>query len=175
MVFIDGQYLRSGLTSEFGSDAIDYTKLADFLRRSTEYGPFYLELVRAYYYDALPEDSEQSKLKVQEEYLRKIKDQNYFEVQLGRAKRDGKGNLKQKGVDTLLAIDLLTKAYEKQFDVAVLLSGDDDFLELVKAAKSTGARVYGAYFEHNTSADMKDSFDRRIPLEHKVLEEMRLP
>ncbi len=35
---------------------------------------------------------------------------------------------KEKGVDVLLAIDMITNAYENNYDIAVLLSGDADFI-----------------------------------------------
>lgn len=40
------------------------------------------------------------------------------------------------GVDTLIAIDTVTKAYQNHYDVAVLLEGDDDFIDVVKAMKN---------------------------------------
>jgi uncharacterized LabA/DUF88 family protein len=46
-------------------------------------------------------------------------------------------------VDTLIAIDMISKAYENHYDVDILLAGDDDFLDVVNAVKNAGKRVYG--------------------------------
>lgn len=79
-------------------------------------------------------------------------------------KKDGRGTFRQKGVDTLIALDMLSKAYENHYDSAILVAGDDDFLDVVHAVKNAGKKVYGAFFEKHISQDLKDSFDRRIHL-----------
>jgi uncharacterized LabA/DUF88 family protein len=58
-------------------------------------------------------------------YFERIKETELYEVRLGRLIKDGSGSYKQKGVDVSMAIDMLTKAYESHYDVAVLLAGDD--------------------------------------------------
>jgi hypothetical protein len=45
----------------------------------------------------------------QSAYVREIP---HFEVRLGRLKKDQKGDFRQKGVDTLIALDMLSKAYK---------------------------------------------------------------
>ena len=75
-----------------------------------------------------------------------------------------RGSFKQKGVDTLIAIDMLSKAYENHYDVAVLLAGDEDFLDVVNSVKNAGKRVFGAFFEKHISPELKDSFDKRLHL-----------
>lgn len=47
----------------------------------------------------------------------------------------------EKGVDVALATRLLTLAATHTFESAVLLSGDKDYLETVRAVKSQGMRV----------------------------------
>lgn len=172
MIFVDGQYVRRGLIDKFGDDTFNYEMLVDELRRTTSYGALYPQLIRAYYYDAVPDQNESEKRQTQEAYLQKIRGIDYFELRLGRAKRSGRESLKQKGVDTLIAIDMLSKAYEDHYDVAVLVSGDDDFLDLVRAVKNAGKQVFGAFFERNISSDLKDSFDKNFDLE-KITTVMR--
>ncbi len=132
-----------------------------------------LNLIRAYYYDAMPDSSDRERHDKQNAYLQTIKDSEVFEVRLGRLKMDGRGEPRQKGVDTLIAIDMLSKAYEDHYDIGILVAGDDDFLDVVKSVKDAGKRVYGAYFERNISPDLKDSFDKRKPLDSVILEAMR--
>ena len=40
-----------------------------------------------------------------------------------------------------MAIDALTKAYQNQYDVAIFLLGDRDFIPLVEAVKDTGKKT----------------------------------
>src|SRR5881296_3038433 len=126
MVFIDGGHLRSGLREMLGNDNLNYSHLLDRIRGSIAVPSLHDELVRAYYYDATPSPEEAEKHKQQREYLRKIKDCSDYEIREGRLKKDGKGSFKQKGVDTLIALDMLSKAYENHYDVAILIAGDDD-------------------------------------------------
>ena len=168
MVFIDGQYVRRILIDMFRDEVLDYGILVDEVRKLTSYGALYPQLIRAYYYDAVPDRNEIEKWEKQEAYLQRIRSLDCFELRLGRAKRSSREPLKQKGVDTLIAIDMLSKAYENHYDVAVLISGDDDFLDLVKAVKNTGKQVFGVFSEKKTSSDLKDSFDKRFDLEKIV-------
>jgi uncharacterized LabA/DUF88 family protein len=104
-----------------------------------------IEIIRAYYYDSIYDQSEPEKYKEQYNYIKGLKENlDYLEVRLGRLKKDGKGQFRQKGVDTLIAIDMLSKAYEDHYDIALLMSGNEDLLEVVMAVKNTGKRVYGA-------------------------------
>src|SRR6266480_7320492 len=54
---------------------------------------------------------------------------------------------KAKGVDIALAKDILGHAYRDNYDVAVLLAGDGDYVPLVVELKRLGKVVYVAFFE----------------------------
>src|SRR5262245_57115261 len=47
-----------------------------------------------------------------------------------------------KRVDISLATDMLIHAARKNYEVAVLVAGDEDYVPLVRAVKSEGARVH---------------------------------
>ncbi len=83
------------------------------------------EIVRSYFYDAKFIDGDDRR-KVQEEYFDHIRQSDYCEVRLGRL-IDAPEGPRQKGVDVLMAIDMLGKAYENHYDIAVVLAGGDDF------------------------------------------------
>lgn len=55
--------------------------------------------------------------------------------------------LAQQGVDVNIALDCLDMAHSDQFDVAVLIAGDEDFVPLVRKLTALGKRVIIAYFE----------------------------
>ena len=48
---------------------------------------------------------------------------------------------KEKGVDVLLAIDMLINAYENNYDIAVLLSGDADFIPVIEKIQALNKKV----------------------------------
>lgn len=180
MLFIDGYYLAKKI-SEKVDGIINYDKLAKYLnvhaRFDTHVGPI---MIRAYYYDGKPdikdaenfaeEKQEEAKqkideaIKTQDEELTKIRTTDLFDVRLGHAVLDGDLKFRQKGVDLLIGIDMIGKAYEGQYDVAVLVAGDSDFIELVQAVKHIGPRVIGAYFDQNVRKELTDSFDKRFVL-----------
>ena len=47
----------------------------------------------------------------------------------------------QKGIDVLLATDLVNLAHTNAYDVAIILSGDTDLIEAVKLVKNLGKTV----------------------------------
>jgi uncharacterized LabA/DUF88 family protein len=49
---------------------------------------------------------------------------------------------RQKGVDTLLTLDLVSLAQRGGYDRAILIAGDRDFAEPVRLAQDEGRRVY---------------------------------
>lgn len=172
MIFIDGAYLRKGFHEIFGHDRIDFTKLKDFLIRIRISRRLEAELIRIYYYDAIVEPSD-GEYKKQHEYFDKIRKNPFYQVRLGRLVKTEEGFYKQKGVDILLSVDMLTKAYQNHYDIAILVGGDDDLVDLVNAIKDlTGKRVYGFYFPKSTSRRLLDSLDERIPLKKTDLEKV---
>jgi uncharacterized LabA/DUF88 family protein len=56
----------------------------------------------------------------------------------------------------------------------LLLAGDDDFLDLVKAVKDAGKQIHGAYLPQHISEELVHSFDKRILLTKEVLEGLRM-
>ncbi len=54
----------------------------------------------------------------------------------------------EKGADVALAIDAMQVGLEGHIDVAVLVTGDADFVPLVRALMKQGVSVVAAYFEY---------------------------
>jgi hypothetical protein len=67
----------------------------------------------------------------------------------------------EKGIDIMLATDMLHFAWNNLYDVAILVSGDGDFAYALQAAKNMGKHVEVAYFESNISKSMLDVADNR--------------
>ena len=187
MVFIDGGYVRSFLDEYLGHHYVHYEKFGKFITNQVcSQERLSGNLIRTYYYDAIPDerDAEQVEDEFKSEILEKIRkkkeevDEYLDRVDLYDGVEVRKGHLiiskkekpRQKGVDTLVAIDMITKAYEGQFDLAILVGGDSDFIPLVNAVKSTGAKVCLAHFPVNHSAEYLRTFDRRIFVHQSTFE-----
>jgi uncharacterized LabA/DUF88 family protein len=65
----------------------------------------------------------------------------------------------EKGIDIMLATDLLRFGYNGLYDIAVLVSGDSDFAYVLQTAKNIGRHVEVAYFERSISKDLLDVAD----------------
>jgi len=173
MAFVDGGYLREQCKVKIGTDDINYEKLKH--RLESEFnascgGKYSGDLIRIYYYDGIVEPDEQE-YKEQKKRFSKIKNIDGYDVRLCRLTRTGEnksGPLKQKGVDVKLAIDMLSKAYQGDYDFALLVAGDNDFLDLVEAVKDSKKRVFGFYFRENVSDELLDSFDVKRAIDNFV-------
>lgn len=173
MMFIDGAYLRNEMIEKHGTDDIRFDLIPTIFALKLKWGSIDMEIIRAYYYDAVVDFKDNAeKHNEQETYFNNLRELNHYEVKLGRLIKTGKDNKKyrQKGVDVLLAIDMISKAHLNHYDIALLLAGDDDYLDLVHSIKNlTGKRIYGAYFERNASRRLIESFDRRIPITDDIV------
>jgi uncharacterized LabA/DUF88 family protein len=52
----------------------------------------------------------------------------------------------EKGIDTAIVTDIISLAWEKAWEVAILVSSDRDFIPLVELLADKGLRVINAYF-----------------------------
>ena len=129
-LFIDGSNFYAAARAL--SMDIDYAKMRAFFAKDTN-------LLRAYYYTALPEDQEFSPLRPLIDWL----DYNGYAVvskltreftDLDTGKRRVKGNM-----DMELALDMLKLA--PHIDHAILFSGDGDFCRLLEEIQGMGVRV----------------------------------
>ncbi|MFX5081087.1 NYN domain-containing protein, partial [Acinetobacter baumannii] len=87
------------------------------------------KLLRAYYYNA-PLPPEDPAAKAHQSFLNYLKRVPYVAVRLGRLERRADGFV-EKGVDIQIAVDMLRLAFVNAYDIAVLVSGDGDFAEVV--------------------------------------------
>lgn len=56
---------------------------------------------------------------------------------------------------------MLTHAFQRNYDIAILAAGDRDFVPLVEEVKRYGAVVWGCYFDgHGLAKELKRTFDR---------------
>ena len=129
-LFIDGSNFYAA-TRLLNMD-IDYARLHQYFSQDAN-------LIRAYYYTALPEDQEFSPLRPLIDWL----DYNGFAVvsKLTREFTDPEtGKKRTKGnMDMELALDMLKLA--PHIDHAILFSGDGDFCRLLEDVQGIGVRV----------------------------------
>ncbi len=76
-----------------------------------------------------------------------------------------KQSKKTKRVDVKLSVDLLTNCYNNNLDTVYLITGDADYLPVIKAARHLGKQVFLAFFEtESLSPKLLQYVDDFIPL-----------
>jgi uncharacterized LabA/DUF88 family protein len=70
--------------------------------------------------------------------------------------------LGEKGTDVALAVDTLQIGLDKKIDVAVLITGDGDFVPLVRSLNKQGVRVLAAYFAFEAKDGGKSFINERL-------------
>ena len=146
MVFIDGSNLYHVLTQSCGRHDLQFDKFAIKLANGRK-------LVRSYYYNIRQESDTNPNVGVeQQKFLESMYDTPYVEVRLGIWKQRG-DIMVEKGVDVMLATDLVTNAYKDHYDTAIVVSGDADFYPALQAVKDVGKHIEVAAFDMNLSAE----------------------
>ncbi len=155
-IFIDGSNLYHSVQNNFGRHDINFTEFANKLSAGRR-------LFRIYYYNILQDPSQYPEsYREQKEFLDVLRKTPYLEIRLGSTK---KTLGVEKGIDVMIATDLLYFAWSGFYDVAILVSGDADFAYAVQAVKNMGKHVEVAYFESGVSKDLLDIADNRYNLD----------
>jgi uncharacterized LabA/DUF88 family protein len=167
MIFIDGSNFYHALKN-LGVTSIDFKHLCDSLIGRER------ELVRVYYYNAPVNQSEEpEKYKRQQKFFNYLRNLDYFEVKLGRLEKRSTGVV-EKGVDVKIATDMLWCAVQDLYDVAILISADGDFADVVQRVKDLGKHVEVAYPEGGRLYHLRQVCDRFIPLDSRFLKSSSL-
>ena len=146
MIFIDGSNLYHVLKQNTDKRDLDYKKFSQKLCGDRE-------LIRTYYYNIRQESPDNPQLAAsQDRFLNALYETEYLEVKLGIWKQRGH-TMVEKGVDVMIAADLISHAYEDHYDTAILVSGDADFYPALQVVKDTGKQVEVAAFDSNLSSE----------------------
>ncbi len=146
MIFIDGSNLYHVLKQNTDKQNLDYKKFSQKLCGDRD-------LIRTYYYNIRQDSPDNPKLaESQDRFLNALYETDYLEVKLGIWKQRGH-TMVEKGVDVMIASDLISHAYEDHYDTAILVSGDADFYPALQIIKDTGKQVEVAAFDSNLSSE----------------------
>ena len=136
-MFIDGSNLFHATRELDRSLRLDLVKLRDLLAAGKD-------LIRAYYYgSALPDADERARK--QTAFHHSLAYAGFKTVILPLRQRGGR--YVEKGVDVALAVDLITLAFDRVYERAILVSGDADYVRAIQEAERKGVRVEVAFFD----------------------------
>ena len=143
----------------------DYEKLTKFLVGKRDL------VLRKYYIGAIREESDNPKsrelMKNQRKLLGRLQRQGW-QMGLGQMlKADG---YHEKGVDVLMAVDLLVGAYENTYDTAILISSDTDLIPAIDKVRSMKKKIEYIGFSHKPSYGLITNSDvRRLFIKEELL------
>jgi len=137
------------------------------------------EVVDIFYYTAeLDKEYNIEKYTYHHEFLEKIRKIPKFHVILCNLKKtllgNGSFNYDIKGDDVHLASDLIKGSYEDLYDVAIVVSGDEDFVPAIKIVRANKKKVINAFFPKSSAYLLRNCCNDSINLK-KVLSKKRSP
>jgi uncharacterized LabA/DUF88 family protein len=158
MIFLDLDNFRQSLFRRDKSRFFDFGKFQYFLINLLKNDFNFVNcldesLIRTYAYTGEftssllkkirnEEDVEKYKMRMnaQQRFFDKLNGFNYFELKTLPLKYEN-GRFFQKGIDVQMAVDLIYHAFNDNFDLVVICSGDIDLKEAVKLVKNLGKKV----------------------------------
>lgn len=157
MVFVDNAYLvhearRLGIK-------LSHKKLVNFLANQA-FIPY--DITRAILYCSIDRSVPDDQIECMENLYDTINRFPNFEVKKFYLKLiyGDKGQIEkkvEKGVDVALATDLVAYAHLNAYDVAIVCSGDEDFIPCIEHVKNIGKEVYVASCEESSSVSLIDA------------------
>jgi len=155
MVFVDGTNLLAEL-SRYAGGAIraekptpeDFELALKAARKLTKGIPDMYRHVRSHWFGSFMGDEPYRSAQV--ETLRRYR----FEAHLFQRR-----NKREKGVDIALTKEMLINAFNDNYDLALLIAGDEDYVGLVNELKRFGVIVYGSFLENGLSEAIRIAFD----------------
>ncbi len=162
-LFIDGSNLYHSLRTFHRRANLDYGRFIGKLAGTRR-------LVRTYYYGARVDGTRQpEEHRRQQKFLYHLEKIPRFELRLSRLVYGVTGVPHEKGVDVKLATDMLLQAVRDNFDVAVLVSGDTDYVEMVQGVKDLGKNVEVVLFDPRGSRELRSVADEVLEIDSTYL------
>jgi len=172
IVFIDGNNFYFSLRKLYGKNKslknFDFEKFAQFLSGENK-------VIGVYYYNAmLDKEHNSKKYESQKEFFDKLKQIPNFNLVLCKLlKRNITGTNKFyyiiKEDDINMAVDIVENACDNNLDIAVLVSGDGDFVPAVRSVKNKNKIVKNVYFKNSSSRNLKNFCDESLELTKEIL------
>jgi len=163
-VFFDGGHIRDGL-HKIGVpwSQVDLSQVAKVALKwvGSSWRELPMKVSRVYIYDAVPDDADPSQHDV-ETWLTRNGQQRDAHVRRGHLAGDRRGGqrIRQKAVDVQLAVDALMLASNGVFDMALLVTGDADFVPVAEAVRDKGPLVAVCSFGSSLSDALREVADR---------------
>lgn len=159
MVFIDGSNFYYSLKKTFLTSKVDIKKFIDFIVDKNN-------LISIKYYNApLNQNDDEEAYKKQQKFFEYLKTISKLDLYLGRLEKRPDNHKTEKGVDVKIAIDLLVNAFKDNYDIAILISNDADFIPAIEEVQKIDKMVFYVGFSKMKSYHLKKICDKTIKIE----------
>lgn len=160
MVFIDGTNLLLTLgkviNAKFRADKppedaihLAMTIVRSLIQRISGEADFYSpKLLRIYWFSSFQGD-EEYEISLKELFRRQRVEPVIFKKNSGREKR----------VDIAISREMLINAFNQNYDLGILVAGDEDYVDLVQDIKRFGVRIIGSFFRQDLSKTLELAVD----------------
>lgn len=190
MVFIDYQNFSINMheyykqNKNYVQPKISYPKLAEEVFNRIELKES-ATLVKTYLFAYKPCDQlmKLDRYSTFYNWLNGLKKKSYFEVIEGRQEvrsinKNTKIDIKnpstytteEKGTDINVAVHMLSKAYTNAYDIAILISGDSDYVPVVEQLHNIGKTVVLATLPQQNVSKYKTLYDQHIKIHNDILQ-----
>lgn len=168
MVFVDGSNLYHSLKNYYNRTDLDLGKFCQKILEKRQ-------LIRIYYYNAQVGQKQEPELYIQQQaFFEGINAIPYTELRLGRLVYTNWPSVPpyEKGTDVQLATDMITHNFKNNYDVAILVAGDNDYAGAVQAVKDNGKHVEVALFgKQGTSQQLRSAADKVITINARMIKD----
>lgn len=171
IIFIDGNNFEKALKNLYGDNTkIGYQKFSTHVAEKICSG----KLQRIHYYTAVG-DKEPNKVSATKNFVDYLnKHVPRMTAKYGYLKIKGKDGNKwiyeEKGTDVMIAVDMVSLAYNNAFDEAVLFSADTDFSPAISELKRLGKVVIAGLIDQQKAGRMKELCDDHFILTKKDID-----
>lgn len=186
MVFIDYQNFNINLQTHYSNKttkafkSINYQKLA---KEIDEKLPFQSQVIKTYLFAYKPCDQlmKLDRYNTYYNWLTNLRKTPYFEVIEGRQEVRNKDGVQfdinnadtytteEKETDINLATHMLAKGFQNAYDIAILVSGDTDYIKVVETLHNIGKTVVIAHFKHQNINKYDGIIDAHVILYDNIL------
>ena len=190
MVFIDFQNFKINMHNYYKSDSsltepkITYPKLAEEIFKSVKLNKS-ATLIKTFLFAYKPCD-QLMKIPANSAYynwLNGMKKKPYLEVIEGRQEirpinkstpidisNPNTYTTEEKGTDINVAVHMLSKAYTNAYDIAILVSGDTDYVPVIEQLHNLGKIVVLATLPHQNISKYETLYDQHIKITDAILQ-----
>lgn len=185
MVFIDYQNFNINLLKHYRESETSLKNVSynDLSREINAQIPLESEVIKTYLFAYKPCD-ELMQLESYSKYyswLEKMRNTHYLEIIEGRQVirkingvefdiNDTKTyTTEEKETDINLATHMISKGFQNAYDIAILVSGDTDYVSVIKTLHDLGKIIVLAHFSHQNVSKYQGLIDDEVELTDNIL------